>query len=181
MERLRQISLLAFLLLLVAYALTAYLLWQQFQAQNGVTAGLATTGPLWLALQKQPLEDPEALKRQLAEAQERLAKQQARFPSDTESAAVLDKFLAVAKEHNLLILRLDTQPLAQQKTAGGTYQVARYSIQARGDMTRLPAFFRAAAQRTGPVPLAFDNLTITSAPGGDDLRFDLVVYTLLKP
>lgn len=181
MERLRQISLLAFLLLVVAYAFTAYLLWQLFRAQQEVTASLATTGPLWLALQKQPLEDQETLERQLAEAQERLSKGQARFPPATESAAVLDKCLAAAKEHNLQILHLDALPTAQQKTAGGTYQVARYSIQAKGDYTRLPAFFRTVAERTGPVPLSFDNLTITAAAGDNDLRFDLAIYTLLKP
>lgn len=181
MELLRRISLLAFLLLLIAYAFTAYLLWQQFQAQNEVTAGLTTIGPLWLALQKQPMEDQEALKKQLTEAQERLAKAQARFPSDAEGAAVLDKFLATAKEQNFQILRLEAQPLAQQKTAGGTYKMARYSIQTKGDHARLPALFRTTAQRTGAVPLAFDNLTITTSPGGDDIRFELVVYTLLKP
>jgi hypothetical protein len=170
------VALPVFLILLVAYGYVGYLLFQQYQAGMELSAGLNRTGTLWQALRKQPPEDLDALRKEIARAQDKVTTQQALFAKETESVAVVDMFVALARENRFLILQLTAQPTTQQKTKGGTYQVARYAVQAQGNSAEFPEFLRKLAERTGTVALGLDNLTVVPAGGADDIRFDLLIY-----
>jgi len=174
--RWRSLALPAFLILLVAYGFVGYLLFQQYQAGMELAAGLNRTGTLWQTLRKQPPDDLDALRKEIVQAQDKVTAQQALFAKETESTAVVDMFVALAKQNRFLILQLTAQPTTQQKTKGGTYQVARYSIQAQGNWGAFPAFLRILAEQTGTVSLGLDNLTVVPAGGADDIRFDLLIY-----
>ena len=176
MARLRPLALPVLLILLAAYGLMGYLLIQQVQAGTDLTASLRRTGTLWQALRRQPPEDLEALRNQVAEAQDRVAGQAALLPQVTEDVAVVDVFMATARENRFLIVNLTAQPTTQQKTMGGIYQVARYSVQAQGDWQAFPAFVRRLAEQVGTAALSLENLTVIPAGGADDLRFDLLIY-----
>jgi hypothetical protein len=174
--RLTILAVVVCLLLLAGYAWVGYSLQQQYQAETALLDTLNKTAPVYLALRKQPADDVDALNRQLAEWQQKVAVQQALFPKESEVIASLDSFLALARKNQILITNLDVQASSQQKTQAGVYQVARYSVKAKGSWLRLSVFLRRLAEQPAFVPLGFDNLAVSTDPTGDDLSFDLLIY-----
>lgn len=186
--RLRPLALPVLFFLLAAYGLMGYSLVRQLQAGAELAASLRQTGGLWQVVVRQPAEDLGALSRQVAQAQDRLAGQAALLPQGFEDVAVVDIFMAASREQGFLIVNLVAQPVTPYKTMGGTYRVARYSVQARGDWQAFPALVRRLAQQVGPAALSLENLHIIpsggSVPDGgtvpsagmDELRFDLLIY-----
>jgi Tfp pilus assembly protein PilO len=174
--RLTILAVVVCLLLVAGYAWVGYSLQQQFQAETALLESLNKTAPVYLALRRQPADDVESLTRQVTEWQQKVAAQQALFPKESEVIAALDTFLALAKKNQIFITNLDVQSPSQQKTQAGVYQVARYSVKAKGSWLRLSVFLRRLAELPAFVPMGFDNLAVSTDPLGDDLSFDLLIY-----
>ena len=85
-------------------------------------------------------------------------------------------FLALAKKNQIFIANVDAKPPSELKTKVGTYQVARYTVKAKGGWVCLLVFLRRLAEQTEFMPMGFDNLAVSTDPLGDDLSFDLLIY-----
>lgn len=174
--RLTMLAVAVFLLLLAGYAWVGYGLQQQYQAESALQESLGKTAPVYLALRRQPADDLESMSRQVAEWQQKVTAQQALFPKESEVNSALSSFLALAGKNGIFITRVDALPASEQKTKAGVYQVARYTVKAKGSWFRMSLFLRRLAEQTDFVPMGFDNLVVSTDPLGDDLSFDLLIY-----
>jgi hypothetical protein len=170
------LALAAFLLILVGYAYLAFNLYQTYQAETALAEQSAKTLPLWNVIRLQPAEDVNTLNSQIAETQRKIALQQAKFPRDAEVIGALDGFISLAQTNQFFITNLDLSTTMTQTTKSGTYRVARYSVQARGSWSRLPALLRKLAEQSTFVPMSFANVTVNTDPYGDNISFDMMIY-----
>jgi hypothetical protein len=175
--RLTAVALVVFLILVAGYAYVGLSLRQTYEAENALAEALAKSGPVWQAVRSQPVDEPGPLQRQIAEAQDRVVKQQALFPKQPEVISVLDNFLALAEKNQIQIIKVEAQAVAQQETKSGVYAVARYKVVAKGSWLNVSVFLRKLAEQGEFVAMGLENLAIaTGSPDGDDLSFDLLIY-----
>lgn len=171
----RQIGQLVFLLLVIANA--GLFGWDQFQRRQIVEQKLRLS-----ALENQSVallrgrNDPNTLKQDIAETEQKIQVVSLAFPSKTDTVALQDHIVQVARLNQVQISSLSMQPPSTRTLAGGIYPVVILSVLGRGDLHNLYGFL-GQAQKNLYNTSSVENVSATLGDQGWSMKFDVAVYT----
>lgn len=161
--------------ILAAYGLFGVSYIQQRQEQGTLTSQIAVASDLL-----EEYDSPASLEQQLADAEARLAAEQASFPTRLSSTEVLDAVLQLAQESQVEVLSLRAQSVSMERVGEHDYAVLRFNTGVEGSFSQVLAFLN-LLEGGELETLILENVSISESAELCTASLDLAVYAQSLP
>lgn len=118
--------------------------------------------------------DPEALRRQIATAQEKLKLSSSRLPEKVDNIGLLTHILQAAKG-NVELMAIEMRPPTTERMGGGVYSIFAVQVRASGNAQQVERFLGTVEK--GPYnSLMLSDVTMSQSSHLWDVRFQVQVF-----
>ncbi len=162
-------------LILAAYGLFGVKYIQQWQEQEALASHIALVGDLL-----EGYGSLASLEQQRADAEARLAAEEASFPTSLSSTEVFDAVLQLAQASRVEVVSLRSHSVSTERVGEHDYAVLRLNISVEGSFSQLLTFLN-GLERIGFGTLILEDANITESGELYTVGVDLAVYAQSLP